>query len=323
MRIGVSLGSLLSVEQVVDCSEILSNHNLDSIWIPETWGMDCCSVMSNISQIAKKPKIGSSIMNIYSRSPTLVAMTIATLDILSHGRMMLGLGTSSKPIVEEWHGVKFDHPVSRMREYVEIIQLALSGKKCVYDGNYFHLRNFSLLITPYRKQIPIYVAAVNQKMVELAWEIADGTIFYLRPLDELQTIIQKMQNRRKIDVACQLITSVSENADEAIIRTKKTIAFYISVGKIYREFLSRNGFKKETEDIFDEYTQSGLKENYNLVSDKMVNTLAVCGTPEDARKQLSRFVNAGVDLPILQFNPVGEFKESFNLFVSTFEDDMN
>ena len=313
----------MSVEQVMECSKILSNHNPDSIWIPETWGMDCCSMMSNISQIAKKPKIGSSIMNIYSRSPTLVAMTVATLDILSHGRMILGLGTSSKAIVEEWYGVKFDHPVSRMHEYVDIIQLALSGKKCNYDGNYFHLRNFSLLITPYRKHIPIYLAAINQKMVELTWEVADGTIFYLRPLDELKTTIQKMQSRRKIDVACQLITSVSENTDEAIIRTKKTIAFYISVGSIYREFLSKNGFKKETEDIFDEYTQSGFRDNYNLVSDKMVNTLAVCGTPEDARKQLLRFVNVGVDLPILQFNPTGEFKESFNLFMSTFKGDMN
>ena len=311
----------MSVEQVMECSKILSNHNPDSIWIPETWGMDCCSMMSNISQIAKKPKIGSSIMNIYSRSPTLVAMTAATLDILSHGRMILGLGTSSKAIVEEWYGVKFDHPVSRMHEYVDIIQLALSGKKCNYDGNYFHLRNFSLLITPYRKHIPIYLAAINKKMVDLTWEVADGTIFYLRPLDELKTTIQKMQSRRKIDVACQLITSVSENTDEAIIRTKKTIAFYISVGSIYREFLSKNGFKKETEDIFDEYTQSGFRDNYNLVSDKMVNTLAVCGTPEDARKQLSRFVNAGVDLPILQFNPAGEFQKSFKLFISTFEDD--
>ena len=302
---------------------MLSNHNPDSIWIPETWGMDCCSMMSNISQIVKKPKIGSSIMNIYSRSPTLVAMSIATLDNLSHGRVILGLGTSSKSIVEEWHGVKFDHPVGRMREYVEIIQLALSGKKCNYDGDYFHLRNFSLLITPFRKQIPIYLAAINQKMVELTWEVADGTIFYLRPLDELKTTIQKMQNRRKIDVACQLITSVSENADEAITRTKKTIAFYISVGNIYREFLSKSGFKKETEDIFDEYEQSGLRDNHNLVSDKMVNALAVCGTPEDARKQLSRFVHAGVDLPILQFNPAGEFQKSFNLFISTFEEDVN
>ena len=307
----------------MDCTRILSEHNPDSIWIPETWGMDCCSMMSTISQIAKKPKIGSSILNIYSRSPALAAMTAATIDTLSSGRMILGLGTSSQAIVEDWHGAKFEYPVYRMREYIEIIRLILSGKKCNYDGDFFHLKNFNLLISPTQKKIPIYVAAINEKMVDLTWEVADGTIFYLRPLDELKDTIQKMQTKRKIDVACQLITSVSEDASEAMARAKKTIAFYVSVGTIYREFLARNGFERETNAIFDEYKKNGLKENHMYVSDKMVNALAICGTPDDARKQLVQFVNAGIDLPILQFNPVGDVKNSFNLLVSTFQEDMN
>lgn len=297
-------------------------NNPNSIWIPETWGMDCCSMMSAVSQIAKKPKIGSSIMNIYSRSPTLVAMTAATLDVLSQGRVILGLGTSSQTIVEDWHGAQFTHPVDRIREYVEIIRLVLSGKKCNYDGDFFHLKNFNLLIMPQQKEIPIYLAAINQKMVEITWDVADGAIFYLRPLEELKNTIPKMQSKRKIDVTCQLITSISEDADEAMVRAKKTIAFYVSVGNIYREFLARHGFEKETSAIFDEYKKSGFKENYSLVSNKMVNELAVCGTPEDVKKQLLRFVNAGVDLPILQFNPVGDTMESFNLLISTFKSDM-
>ena len=302
---------------------MLSDYNPDSIWIPETWGMDCCSMMSTISQIAKKPKIGSSIMNIYSRSPALVAMSAATIDVLSNGRMILGLGTSSQAIVEDWHGDKFDHPVGRMREYVEVIRLILSGKKCNYDGNFFHLKNFNLIISTLQQKIPIYVAAINEKMVDLTWEIADGTIFYLRPLDELGKTIPKMQSKRKIDVACQLITSVSDDSTKAIIRAKKTIAFYVSVGNIYREFLARNGFEKECNTIYEEYEKYGLKENYMHVSDKMVNELAICGTPDDARKQLVRFTNAGVGLPILQFNPIENVQDSFNLLVSTFKEYMN
>lgn len=323
MRIGVSLGSLLSVEQIMECSITLEKSNPDSIWIPETWGMDCCSVMSAVSQIAKKPKIGSSIMNIYSRSPALVAMTASTLDVLSGGRMVIGLGTSSPAIVEDWHGVKFLQPVERMREYVEVIRLVLSGKKCNHDGNFFHLKNFALLISKPRKDIPIYLAAVNEKMVDLTWEIADGSIFYLRPLSELKNTIPKMQNKRKIDVACQLITSISNDADDSILRAKKTLAFYVSVGKIYREFLAQNGFEKETHAIFNEYKKSGLEENYVHVSDKMLSELVICGTPDDGRKQLLRFVNAGIDLPILQFNPSGDVQDSFDLFVSTFKEYMN
>ncbi len=307
----------------MDCARVLSKYTPDSIWIPETWGMDCCSMMSTISQIVKKPKIGSSILNIYSRSPALAAMTAATIDTLSSGRLILGLGTSSQSIVEDWHGAKFEHPIARMREYVEIVRLILSGKKCNYEGDFFNLKNFTLLMPPPRKKIPIYVAAINEKMVNLTWEVADGTIFYLRPLDELRETIQKMHAKRKIDVACQLITSVSDDASEAIARAKKTIAFYVSVGTIYREFLAKNGFKKETNAIFEEYRKNGLKENHTHVSDKMVNALTICGTPNDARKQLARFVNAGIDLPILQFNPVGDVSDSFNLLVSTFEEDMN
>lgn len=323
MRIGFSLGSLLSVDQILECTRKLSGYNVDSIWIPETWGMDCCSVMSAVSQISKKPKIGSSIMNIYSRSPALVAMTAATLDTLSNGRMILGLGTSSQAIVKDWHGYNFSHPVGRIQEYVEIIRLVLSGKKCNYDGKFFHLKNFNLLVDPVRKEIPIYLAAINQKMVEITWDIADGTIFYLRPLEELRETIPKMQRKRKIDVACQLITAVSDDAEESITRAKKTIAFYVSVGKIYREFLAKNGFESETTAMFAEYQKSGLKNNHTLVSDKMVHALTVSGTPDDARKQLFRFKNAGIDLPILQFNPVGNVKESFDLLVSTLEGDMN
>src|SRR6185437_15841750 len=192
-----------------------------------------------------------------------------------------------------------------------------------YAGEFFNIKDFSLLLKSTRKDIPIYLAAINKKMVDLTWEIADGVIFYLRPLDELKNTIPIMQSRKKIDVTCQLITAISEDADEAIHRAKKTIAFYVSVGSIYREFLAQHGFEKETQDIFDEYKKSGFKDSFNCVSDNMVNALSVCGTPDDARKQLFKFIDAGVDLPILQFNPSGDVQESFNLLVSTFGSDMN
>ncbi len=322
MRLGFSLGSLLSVKEIFDCAKVLNGYSADSIWIPETWGMDCGSILSHVASIANKPKLGSSIINIYSRSPALTAMSAVTLDVISGGRFMLGLGTSSKPIVEDWHGMEFKNPLQRMREYVDVSRLVMSGKKVSYDGKFFHLKNFGLLIKPERTRIPIYLAAINQKMVELTWEIADGVIFYLRPLHELKTTIEKMQSRRKIDVACQLITCVSSDSEKAITRVKQTIAFYVSVGGIYRQFLASNGFKKETETIFEEYKKKGLSGNHVFVTDDMVNSLAICGTPDDVIQKTSQFIESGVDLPILQFNPVGNVKESFELLVKTFASDM-
>lgn len=321
MRIAYSLGSLLTVNQVLECSEILSRTNVDTIWIPETWGMENFSTLSAVSQKASDPKIGSSIINIFSRSPAAIAMGAATVDILSNGRLILGLGTSSTSIVEDFHGYKFMNPMLRMREYVEIIKLILSGKQVNYSGKIFNLKNFSLLIKPCRNKIPIYLAAVNQKMVDLTWEISDGVIFYLRPLNEMKKTIQKMQSKRKIDVTCQIITCVSKDEEMAINRAKQTLAFYISVGKIYREFLSKNGFENETKNIFEEFKMSGFKSNHELISDNMLKSLTIAGTPDQCVSQLQKFRDTGIDLPTIQFNPVGDVIDSFKLFTNTFSEE--
>ena len=266
--------------------------------------MENFSILGAVANNTETQKIGSSIINIYSRSPSTIAMGSVTTDTLSNGRLILGLGTSSVPIVEDFHGEKFENPVQRMREYVEIIRLSL--------------KNFTLLIEPKRQSIPIYLAAINQKMVNLCWEIADGVIFYLRPIEEMKKTISKMQSQKNIDVACQIITCISNDSEEAIQRAKKTVAFYVSVGKIYREFLAKNGFTNETNNIFEEFKKSGFKSNHELVTDSMLNSLCISGSPEEAKIQLEKFRNAGIDLPIIQFNPIEDTKESFSLLKKTF-----
>ena len=321
MRIACSLGSMLSVNEVLNCAQMIAKTPTDAIWVPETWGMENFSILSAVAARTSTQKIGSSIINIYSRSPAAIAMGAVTVDTISKGRVILGLGTSSLPIVETFHGYDFKQPLQRMKEYVEIIKLVTSGKPINYSGKIFNLKNFKLLIKPHRESIPIYIAAVNEKMVNLTWDIGDGTIFYLRPKNEMKETIQKMQSKRKIDVTCQIITCVSENSEEAIERAKKTLAFYVSVGKIYREFLARNGFEKETSNIFEEFKKSGFSSNHELVTDSMLKELAISGAPDECKKQLDVFRQTGIDLPIIQFNPVGNTLKSFELLQKTFLDE--
>jgi len=323
MRISYSLGSLLTIDQVLECAKISEKHSPDALWIPETWGMENFSILSSVSQKNKYSKIGSSIINIFSRSPTLVAMGSATIDTISNGRLIIGLGTSSNSIVNDFHGDSFEKPIDRMREYVEIIRLALSGKKINYDGNVFKLKNFNLLIKPKQKQIPIYLAAVNNKMIELTWDIADGVIFYLRPINEMKKMIQKMQSKKHIDVTSQLITCMNDDSDLAYTRAKKTLSFYIAVGKIYRNFLANNGFKSETNNIYQEYMNNGLKSLEENVPDTMVKELTVCGTPLECVKQIRNFMDCGIDLPIIQFNPINDVLDSFNLLTNTLSRELN
>ncbi len=320
MRLSYSLGSLLTIEQVLACSKKLNRFKPDTVWIPETWGMENFSMLSLVSRENKFSKIGSSIINIYSRSPSLIAMGAVTVDTISNKRLILGLGTSSQPLVEDFHGDKFERPLKRMKEYVEIIRLILSGKSINYSGEIFSLKNFSLLIKPPRNTIPIYLAAVNQKMVELTWKIADGVIFYLRPKSEIKSTLSRMQNQKKIDASLQIITCVNEDSEKAIIRAKKTLAFYVSVGKIYREFLATNGFENETKNIYEEYEKNGLQNNHELVPESMVNELCIAGTSNECRNQLKQFCETGIDLPIIQFNPIDNVENSFDLVTSTFSE---
>ena len=320
MRLSYSLGSLLTVEQVLACSKKLNKFKPDTVWIPETWGMENFSMLGLASKENKFSKIGSSIINVYSRSPSLIAMGAATVDTISNKRLVLGLGTSSQPLVEDFHGDRFDRPLKRMKEYVEIIRLILSGKTINYSGEIFSLKNFSLLIKPPRNVIPIYLAAVNKKMVELTWKIADGVIFYLRPKSEIKSTLARMQNQKKIDTTLQIITCVNDDSEKAMIRAKKTLAFYVSVGKIYREFLASNGFENETKNIFEEYEKNGLQNNHEFVPESMVNELCIAGTSDECRIQLKQFRETGIDLPIIQFNPSDNAEDSFNLVTSTFSE---
>ena len=210
-RLSYSLGSLLPIEEVLECSQKLNEIKPEVEWIPETWGMENFSMLGLASKENTFSKIGSSIINIYSRSPSLIAMGASTVDTISNGRLILGLGTSSVPIVENFHGNSFDAPIQRMKEYVEIIRLALQGEKINYSGKIFTLKDFSLLTKPIRKEIPIYLAAINQKMVEMTWDIADGVIFYLRPKNEMKETISKMQKKKKIDTTLQIITCIHED----------------------------------------------------------------------------------------------------------------
>jgi 5,10-methylenetetrahydromethanopterin reductase len=322
-RLSYSLGSLLSIEEVVECSQKLNEIKPEVMWIPETWGMENFSMLGLASKENKFSKIGSSIINIYSRSPSLIAMGASTIDIISNGRLILGLGTSSIPIIEDFHGNSFESPIQRMKEYVEIIRMALRGEKINYSGKIFSLKDFSLLTKPVRREIPIYLAAINQKMVEMTWDIADGVIFYLRPKNEIKKTISSMQKNKKIDTALQIITCIHNDYERAAKRAKKTLSFYIAVGKIYREFLESTGYSEETQIIFDEYRKGGLNGLEEFVSDKMLDDLCIAGTPDTAVKKLNAFRNVGINLPIIQFNPIDNVRESFELLTKTFSGESN
>ena len=322
-KIGVSLGPLLSMDDLLRCAKMADQQqNIDSLWIPESWGRESFSSLGAISQITKNVRLGTSIIGIYSRTPAITAMAATTLDMLSANRTVIGLGVSTPAIVENWHGVHFDMPARRMKEYIELVRLMTQGEKVNYSGKFFKINNFKMLHQPQRKHIPIFMAAVNKKMISIASDLADGILLYLRPFEELNKIAYELKQATKgkaFEIACSFICAVSnKEPQKARDRAAVTLAFYVAVGKYYSNFLAENGFKAEVQEIIEEYKKSGAETAAKFVSDKMLSSLAICGSSEDCRESLSKFVSTGITLPILQFNPVGDSESSFREMLSTF-----
>jgi 5,10-methylenetetrahydromethanopterin reductase len=322
-KVGYSLGPLLSMNELLSCAKLADpQENVHSIWVPESWGRESFSTLGAVSQISKKARLGTSIVNIYSRTPATVAMAAATLDMLSDNRTVIGLGASTPAIVENWHGLHFDRPVTRMREYIDCLRLMIKGEKVNYDGTFFKIRNFKMLHRPNRTSIPIFMAAINKKMITMASELADGILLYLRPSEQLKKTSDELKQATKgraFEIACSFICSVSDKEPQkARDRAAATLAFYIAAGKYYEEYLAKNGFKTEVDEITAEYKRAGATNAAKYVSDRMLKALVICGNREECRKSLTDFLSTGITLPILQFNPIRETESSFKEMLSTF-----
>src|SRR3954468_10827980 len=186
MRLGLHVGYWglgMSAEQQLEVVKEAESAGYDSVWAAEAYGSDTATVLAWIAAQTEKIRIGSAILQIPGRTPAMTAMTAATLDHLSNGRMILGIGSSGPQVAEGWHGQPFKRQLQRTREYVEILRKALVRERLEYDGEIYTLplpdgpgKALKLTIAPVQDQIPIYIAAIGPKNTQLAGEIADGWI---------------------------------------------------------------------------------------------------------------------------------------------------
>ena len=318
-QIGYNPSSLFNTQDILEFAKQLDfKPQVNSIWIPESWGREAFVMLGAIGAITRRIKLGTSIVSMFSRSPATLAMAASTLDNISLNRTIIGIGASTPILAENWHGIKFVHPLKRMREYVTCFKIISSGETINFDGNFFKLKNIKIMHPSQRKDIPVFLGAVNTGMIKLATEIADGIILYLSPFHELKKSVERIKSltsrkSKSFEICSVFITAISNKyPDLARERAAKTLAFYIAVGKYYNEFLSSHGFKNEVEQITTEYQNHGIENISKFVTDPMLDSLTIYGTTEDCFKSLKRFVSCGVSLPILQVNPVKDNMQSIN-----------
>ena len=301
----------MSWRQIRDAAVLAEELGYSCISMGESWGEDALTSLAQLAAVTRRIRLGTSIVPVFARSPANLAMAALNLDRMSEGRFFLGLGTSGRLVIEDLHGETFARPLTRMREYIDIIRKAARGERLDHDGELFHTKRFQLRLTPYRASLPIYIAALSPPSLRLTGELADGWLpIFLAPsrmaaaVAELKAAAEAAgRTLRDIAISPQVSIYVTDDVAAARDRERPHIAFYIGgMGVFYHAYMHRIGFGVEADRVRAAFLAKERDRAAALVTDEMVDAMTILGTPEQCRAQMQRFFAAGVQEIRLVFN---------------------
>ncbi len=307
MKLGLSLGYAPPGTNPADLFPLVEEAErlgFDSVWAAEAWGTDAVSVLAWLAARTERIKLGSAIMQIPGRTPANTAMTAATLDLLSGGRFLLGLGTSGPQVVEGWHGQPWGKPLGKTREYVEIVRSALRREVVAHEGEHYRIpwdgpgatglgKPLKLMLRPLRSEIPIYLAALGPKNVALAAEIADGWLPVFVDPDHFEAAFGPSLAAAPEGFEIAATVSVLVGDDVATLRDalRPYVALYVggmgSKGRnFYNALVRRYGWEEEAERIQELYLAGKQREAIAAVPDALVDAVSLVGPKERIAERL-------------------------------------
>jgi F420-dependent oxidoreductase-like protein len=317
MRLGLTLGywglGLTADDQMALTLEAEA-AGFDSIWTAEAYGSDAATPLAWFAARTERIKLGAAILQMPGRSPAMTAMTAVTIDQLSHGRFLLGLGTSGPQVAEGWHGQRFGRQLARTREYVEIVRKALARERLVYEGETYRLplpdgpgKALKLMIPPVQERIPIYIAAIGPRNTELVGEIADGWLpvfFSPEHVDGSRALLEAGAARAGrsldgFDVAPTVQVSIDDDVDRARDAMRPFVALYVGgMGSreknFYNQLVRRYGFEAAAQEIQDLYLDGKKEEAAAAIPAELIDQVTMCGPCDQVRERLEVFRDAGV-----------------------------
>jgi F420-dependent oxidoreductase-like protein len=330
MKLGLHAGYWglgITAEEQLEMAQEADRLGYDSIWAAEAYGNDTATVLAWLASHTSSAKIASGIFQMPARTPAMTAMTAATLDNISGGRMVLGLGISGPQVVEGWHGQPFDKPLKRTREYVEIVRKALARETLTYDGEIYKLprpngqgKPLKLIIKPVQDRIPVYLAAIGPKNSALAFEIADGwlpTIFAPDHFDVYKPSLEEGaakggRSLGDVDIAPMTSMAIRDDLEEARNYMRPFLALYIGgMGSrdknFYNQLVTRYGYGDAAREIQDLYLSGKQAEAMAKIPGELIDKVSLCGPKETVRERLDVYREAGVGT--LLVSPVAATQE--------------
>lgn len=304
------------IETFVAFAKQAEQRGYERVWCPETWGRDAVTILTAVAERTDEIGIGSSILNVYSRSPALLGQTAATIQELSGGRFRMGLGPSGPILVEGWHGANFESPLRYTRETIEIVKTVVRGEPLEYDGSVYELSGFRLRFDPPEPAPPIDAGGMSPKSVELAGRFGDGWHALMLTQEGLRDRIADFErggelgDRERSDqrVTLALPCIALEDRERARELARNHLAFYVGgMGTFYREALERQGYEDEAQTIAAEWANRNKEAAMDAISDELLDDLGAAGTPEEVRERVSEFERIdGVDAINVSFPRAAE-----------------
>ena len=278
----------------------------ESVWMTDGGGrMDAFTAAAAIGAQTERLRIGLSVVPVYTRPVAVLATSSATLSHIAPDRIAIGLGSSSQTMIENWYGIPFVKPLTRVRETVTVLQQILTGQRTHFAGETLSTEGFHLTI-PIQGQIPLFIAALRPKMLELAGELADGVILNLAPVKVLPRMLEHIDTGAKragrrvedLEIASLLNVIVTDNEANALASMNKHALGYYSTG-VYNQFLAWMGLKREAKQIREGFAERNRAKTESALSEEAIRTLGIIGNAQDCRVQLRGYADAGLNTAII------------------------
>jgi F420-dependent oxidoreductase-like protein len=328
MKLSMPLMYAGNPREAADSVVALEKAGLDTVWVAEVYGFDSPTLMGYLAAKTETIEIGSAILNVYSRTPALLAQTAAGLDNVSGGRAILGLGASGPQVIEGWHGMAYSKPLGRTREVVDIVRMALRGERLVHDGTLTLPlpagqglglgKPLKMLTRPERPVVPIYIAALGQKNVQATAEYADGWLPFLFAPEWAESVwgealsagvAKRHEGLAPLEIAAGGMVAVGDDVQGMLDLARPMFALYIggmgAKGKnFYNDLVSQYGFEEEAAKIQEMYLGGNKRDAEALVPAELLEMCNLVGPESYVKERIAAFKEAGVTS--LQVTPVDD-----------------
>ncbi|MEC9453934.1 MAG: LLM class flavin-dependent oxidoreductase [Pseudomonadota bacterium] len=306
-RLGICFSGGPNATEIVNCVKLAEELGYESAWVAEGHGGDQFAILAACATATSRILLGTSITSAFVRSAPTIAMAAATVDQLSGGRFILGIGSSHKVQVGPEHGMVYTKPLTRVRETVELVRALLADGDVNYQGETVKVEKFELWFTPHRKRLPIYLSAVFPKMTELTGEIGDGLILTRSTLESGAKMREHLVagaarsggDGAKMPIVSLLPTAIGDSKTDACDKLRPGFAAYTGYFPRYARMTAEQGFAAEAEAIAEAWARGDRDAAAAAVSDALIDASGIAGTPDECRAKIQEIRASGIDVPLI------------------------